>query len=175
MPTRWLRAAPARGGFYRSGDAPDLSMIDGREQTFEETVNSLTIDPANHGYEIMLRIDIDHVGAVADVGKCGGRSTRPALPVGVEKPVHVPVDRLGLGGRACLIDPLIREQLTIFPLAATQCEVTETGHVVGIDVHAAAPVPTAGHRLHRAAIQHHPGILVAKPAPGAGGADRVHA
>src|SRR3979490_3098835 len=148
-----LRAAPARGGLYRSGDAPDLSMIDGREQAFQETVDGLTIDPANHGHEIVFRSDKDHVGAVAAVGKCGGRSPRPALPVGVEKPVHVPVDRLGLGGRACLINPLVREQLTIFPLAATQCEVTETGHVVGIDVHAAAPVPTAGHRLHWAAIQ----------------------
>src|SRR3981189_1385454 len=137
MPTRWLRAAAARGGSYRSGDAPDLSMTDGREQAFQETVDGLTIDPANHGHEIVLRIDIDHVGAIADVGKCGGRSTRPALPVGVEKPVHVPVDRLGLGGRAGLINPFIREQLTIFPLAAAQWEVTETGHGGGVVL----PVP----------------------------------
>src|SRR3981189_3777488 len=93
-----LRAAPARGGLDRSGDAPDPSMIDGREQAFQEAIDGLTIDPANHGHEIMLRIDIDHVGAVADVGKCGGRSTRPALPGGVEKTVHVPVDRLRVGG-----------------------------------------------------------------------------
>src|SRR5260370_38105303 len=63
------------GGLYRIGDAPDLSVVDGREQPFQETVDGLPIDPANHGHEIVLRIDIDHVGAVADVGKCGGRST----------------------------------------------------------------------------------------------------
>ena len=72
MPAHSLRPAAAPGGIYRSGDAPDLSMIDGREQTFEETVNSLTIDPANHGHEIVLRIDIDHVGAVADVDAVAG-------------------------------------------------------------------------------------------------------
>src|ERR1700681_2226676 len=150
MPSHRLRSAAAPGGLYRIGDAPDLSVIDGREQPFQEAVDGLPIDPASHGHEIVLRIDIDHIGAVADMGKCGGRSTRPALPVGVKKPVHVAVDRLGLGRRACLIDPLIRKQLTIFPLAVTQREVTEAGHVVGIDIHAAAPVPTAGHRLHQA-------------------------
>src|SRR3979490_2629090 len=100
-----LRAAAAPGGLYRSGDAPDLSMIDGREQAFQETVYGLTIDPASHGHEIVLRIDIDHVGAVADMGERGGRSTRPALPVGVEKPVHIPIDWLRLGRRQRLIDP----------------------------------------------------------------------
>src|ERR1700732_4666948 len=117
MPTHWLRAAAG----------PDLSVTDGREQPFQEPVDGLTIDPANHGHEIVLRIDIDHVGAVADMGECGGRSTRPALAVSVEEPVHVAVDRLGMGRRACLIDPLIREQLTVFPLAPTQREVTEAG------------------------------------------------
>src|SRR3979490_2263700 len=119
-----LRAAAAPGGLYRSGDAPDLSMIDGREQAFQETVDGLTVDPANHGHEIVLRIDIDQVGAVAAMGESGGRGTRPALAAGVEEPVHVAVDRLRPRRRACLIDPLLREQLTILPLAATQRQVT---------------------------------------------------
>src|ERR1700730_13493410 len=77
MPTRWPRA----------GAAPDLSVTDGRQQPFQETVDSLSIDAANNGHEIVLRIDINHVGAVADVGECGYRCTRPALPVRVKKPV----------------------------------------------------------------------------------------
>src|ERR1700730_8341048 len=43
--------------------------VDGLEQPFEETVDGLAIDPTNHGHEFVLRIDIDHIGAVADVGK----------------------------------------------------------------------------------------------------------
>src|SRR5260221_13096153 len=64
MPTHWLRAA----------DGPDLSVTDGREQPFQETVDGLTIDPANNGHEIVLRIDIDQLGAVAAMGTSGGQS-----------------------------------------------------------------------------------------------------
>ena len=56
----------------------------------------------------------------------------------------------------------------------TQGEIAKPAHVVGIDEHAAAPVAAAGHRLHHVAVEHHPGVLVAEPAPGVGGADRVH-
>src|SRR5258708_27593059 len=111
-----------------------LSVIDGRKQPLQETVDSLTIDPASHGHKIVLRIYIDHVGAVADVGERGGRCTWPALTVGVEKPVHVPIDRLWLGRRARLIDPFIRKQLTIFPPAAPPRALTGAGHVLGIDI-----------------------------------------
>src|SRR5260370_24167551 len=68
--------------------ARPLSPVDGREQPFQEAVDGFRIDPANYGHKIMLPVDIDHVGAVADMRKCGGPSARPALPVGVHKPVH---------------------------------------------------------------------------------------
>src|SRR5258708_28843696 len=100
-------------------------MIDGREQPFQKTVDGLTIDPANHGHEIVLRLDIDQVGAVAAVGKSGGRSTRPALPVGVEKPVHVPVYRLRVRPPVCLIYPLTPAEVPIFPPAVTPPPLTQ--------------------------------------------------
>src|ERR1700692_4005510 len=62
----------------------------------------------------------DRSGTSLATGANRGRCTRPALAVGVEEPVHVAVDRLRPGRRACLIDPLLRELLTILPLAATQ-------------------------------------------------------
>src|SRR4029077_9669380 len=41
MPSHWLRSAAAPGDLYRIGEAPDLSVIDGREQPFQETVDGL--------------------------------------------------------------------------------------------------------------------------------------
>src|ERR1700688_5107543 len=117
MPSPWLRTAAAPLRSLPKRWRAHLSLLDGREQPFQENVDGLRIDPAKPRHEVALGIDIDHVGAIADVGKSGGRSTRPALPVGVEKPVHVTIDRLGLGRRQCAIDPLLREQLTILPLA----------------------------------------------------------
>src|SRR6266850_5971397 len=82
MPSSWLRPLPPRS---LPSDGAHLSLVNGRQQPLQETVDGLRIDPANHGHEIVLLIDIDHVGAVADVGKSGGRSTRPALLVSVKK------------------------------------------------------------------------------------------
>src|SRR4051812_37735262 len=106
-----------------------LAMIDGREQALEKAVDGLPIDPAHHGHDVVLLVDVDHVCPVTDMCKCGRRSARPALSVGVQEPVHVAVDRLGRGRRAGLINPALREQLTILPLAITQREIAEARHV----------------------------------------------
>src|SRR3979409_502945 len=108
MPAPWLQTAAVPRSLPERWRAR-LSLVDSREQPLQEAIDGLRIDPANHGHEIVLRIDIDQVRAVAVVGKSGGRRTRPALPVGVKKPVHVPIDRLRPSGAGGLIEPILRE------------------------------------------------------------------
>src|SRR5262245_65853881 len=36
------------------------------------------------------------------------------------------------------------------------------------------PMASSGHRLYRLAVDHDPGVVVTEPAPGVGGADRIH-
>src|SRR5260370_29069002 len=61
MPSSWLRPLPPRRSL--PSERAQLAFVDGRQQPLQETVDGLRIDPANHGHEIVLLIDIDHVGA----------------------------------------------------------------------------------------------------------------
>jgi hypothetical protein len=54
MPTHRLQPLRRAGGLDRNGDAPDLSIIDNREQ-FQENSH---LDPLNRGREIVLGIAI---------------------------------------------------------------------------------------------------------------------
>jgi hypothetical protein len=52
-----LAAGPLpRPAVFTEAARRPISVIDGREQPFQESVDCLTIDPANHGHEIVLRI-----------------------------------------------------------------------------------------------------------------------
>src|SRR5437667_372259 len=64
--------------------------------------------------------------------------------------------------------PFISIRREIALLAPPQREIAEARHVIGVDEHAASPMAPTGHRLHRLAVDHNPGIIVAEPAPGVG-------
>jgi hypothetical protein len=42
----------------RTGDARDLSLIDRRQQLFQEAIDRLVVDPADHGHHIVVGIDM---------------------------------------------------------------------------------------------------------------------
>src|SRR5260370_6792762 len=62
MPSSWLRPLPPRRPL--PSDGAHLSLVDGRQQPPQETVDGLRIDPANHPHDIGLLIDTVHLRAV---------------------------------------------------------------------------------------------------------------
>jgi hypothetical protein len=108
------------------------------------------------------------------VGEARLRRAREHLAPGVEEPIHEAVSRLRRRGREGHLHPCLREHLPVLPAAAPQRQVAEPRLVPGADPHPPAPVAASAHRLHARAVQLHPRVLVAVPAPGPRGADRVH-
>jgi len=139
-----------------------------------ESVEISGVNPADDGDQVEVGVNIDHVGTVADVAEDVLGSIGKHLLAGVEIPVHEAVAGVGLGGSERPLHPLLGEDLFAVPLAAVQGEEAEAGHVLGGDNHAASVVAATGGRLDHHAIERDPGVVVAIPAPGAGGADWVH-
>lgn len=46
-----------------------LRRLRGRQKPFEEAIDGASVDPAHHRHQVVLAVHIDHVGAVADMGK----------------------------------------------------------------------------------------------------------
>ncbi len=83
---------------------------------------------------------------------------------------------IGLDGRRArgLIDPAGRDQPLRAPDAVALHQQPEACVVQRADHHAAAEMPTAGHRLHAQAVEVDPRGFITMPAPGRRCADRVH-
>src|SRR5262245_63830865 len=95
--------------------------------------------------------------------ECARRRARQERAVLVDVEIHEAVVRLDRRGRERTLDPWLGDELALFPSATVQREITEARHVPGVDEHAAAPVPPAGHRLHGQSVEHYPGVLISEP------------
>src|SRR5580765_1529838 len=95
--------------------------LDRRENLADELVErTAATEPPHDGDDVVLPVDIDNVAAVAlEVdGRRGRRRYR--LPVRVQEPVRVPIVLVRRSRRARHLDPFLRHQLAILPLAVVE-------------------------------------------------------
>ena len=131
------------------------------------------IDPAHHHHHLPLRIDPGNRAAGADCEKTGrGRAGEyAAFEI---QPDQIAVKRRQRAGRAHSAHPLGRNNLPPLVPAFVQQQLADARLVQAVDRNAAAPMTAAGNRLHPAAVQIDPGIVVADPAPIAACAQGAH-
>src|ERR1019366_2842247 len=119
-------------------------------------VDGLSLNPARDDDKVVVQIHIDDVGSVAAEDNAVGWRRGKLLPPGVKVPVGESVGGIGLAGSPRHGDPLLRHNLSPGPSAVLEEEVAETGHVPGVNEHAAAIVTAARHGLHAPSVNLHP-------------------
>src|SRR5437764_1393301 len=149
------------------------SASDGGRWQLHEAVHCGRVGPARYRDDIVLRIDPGQITAGAARIVAPPRGARIKRAPGVEPPevAVVGVERAGLQHPR---DPSFREDTAAAPNAAAQQQQPDPRLVAGADEHPAAPMPTAGDRLHSPAVDLDIGIAVAVPLPLWRRADRVH-
>src|SRR5690606_15503496 len=130
-------------------------------------------DPADHDHQLVLGTHVDEVVASADVDERTTRAGFHLLSLVVQVPVHEAVAGLdGRGGEGHR-HPLVGEDRLALPPPPVHREQPESSLVVCVDEEPSTPVGATADRLHRYAIEEDPGVVIAKPAPAVGGADRI--
>src|ERR1017187_5916537 len=80
-------------------------------------INSFALDPSYYHHQIMLRIYIDDISAIANMHKGGGWRRGIIFFIGVEEKIHIAIARVGACGRKRLFDPLRRDELLPVPVS----------------------------------------------------------
>src|SRR5215213_2378713 len=78
---------------------------DRREHATNKTVYGAVLYPAGHDHEVVFRVYVDDVRAVADVREGRGGRARQVFPFGVEEEVHETVGGLRGRGRRRHVQP----------------------------------------------------------------------
>jgi len=136
--------------------------------------NLRRLQPPGNDHQVPLLIHDNEVAAEAGgvVDVLG--HARPVARAGAVEPPHIAVVGVGGGGLLDHLDPFFGDQLLAGPLALAGEEQAHPGLVQGIDEYATAVMTAATNGLHLRTVQRKPGVVVAEPTPGGGGADGVH-
>src|ERR1017187_3051633 len=150
---------PAGSAEARHHGFPSL-ILSGRVHCLKdlaaEWVDGLSLNPARDDDKVGVPIPLDDVGSGAAEDNAVRWRRRQRLPPGVKVPVGQSVGGIGLAGSPRHGDPLLRHNLSPGPSAVLEEEVAETGHVPGVNEHAAAIVTAARHGLHAPSVNLHP-------------------
>src|SRR6267154_549577 len=149
------------------------SLPNRRHHQPDEPVARRRVDPAQHRNDIVFGIDPGQVAAGAAGEIAAGGSARIQATISVQPP-EIAVLRVERTGLAHALDPGRGEDPPVSQHAAAQQHQPDTGLVAGMDEDPAAPMRTAGYRLHPLARDLDIGVTVAMPFPIGGGADRLH-
>src|SRR5262245_59740941 len=142
----------------------ELHLFHCSHQLRQEIAYGTLGNPAQHRDEVVLEVDPDDVAAGAHGIDARVRRTAIALTAPVQPPqIAVALVRAGRCRRR--LEPGFGEDRTFTPASAASHQQPQARLIARADEHAAAPVPSARHRLHAPATYLDPRAAIPVPLP----------